>query len=40
MSTEVGSVLADRVATISESATMKVAAEAGRLKRENVDVVY
>ncbi len=32
-------VLAERNAWISESSTMKVAAEAGRLKREGVDVV-
>jgi aspartate aminotransferase len=39
MSIELASALAERVATISESSTMKVAAEAGRLKREGVDVV-
>ena len=31
--------LADRVSLISVSSTMKVAAEAGRLKREGIDVV-
>jgi aspartate aminotransferase len=31
--------LAERISWISESSTMKVAAEAGRLKREGVDVV-
>jgi len=39
MSIASGSQLAERVSTISESSTMKVAAEAGRLKREGVDVV-
>jgi aspartate aminotransferase len=39
MSIASGSQLAERVSTISESATMKVAAEAGRLKREGVDVI-
>ena len=31
--------LAERISWISESSTMKVAAEAGRLKREGIDVV-
>jgi aspartate aminotransferase len=36
---EAGSALAERLSTISVSSTVKVSSEAGRLKREGVDVV-